>query len=117
MLIVKTDGSFLFSKCFSDDCRLDNITTLEVHQLFKTLKVISSEKPNSRIKTIIFEEMKLIVEARSEICVFIETAMEDEENQFRSVISKIADKINYLFETKGKDAVIAKVSTIVDTML
>ncbi|MHA1712798.1 MAG: hypothetical protein ACTSW4_01960 [Candidatus Ranarchaeia archaeon] len=117
ILIVKSDGGFLFSKCYSEGCRLENISAPDAHQLFKTIRNISTEKPSSKVKTIIFEKMKMLVEARSEICVFVEIPMEGLENRFRPTIIEIANQVNDVFLQRGEDAVISVIANIVETVV
>ena len=116
ILVVKNDGGSLYSKCFVGACHLDNVSSPEAHQLYKTLKTISTEKPSSKVKTIIFEEMKLLVEARSHICVFIEVDLDEKEHKIRDFPVKIADEVNQMFEDQGEDSVKSNISTVIDSI-
>jgi len=116
ILVIKNDGGSLYSKCHVGSCHLDNVSSPGAHQLNKTLKAISTEKPKSKVKTIIFEEMKLMVEARSHICVFIEVDLDDKEHKIRDFPIKIADEINQMFEEQGEDSVKLNIDTIIDSI-
>ena len=116
ILVIKNDGESLYSKCFAGSCHLDNVSSPEAHQLYKTLKTISTEKPRSKVKTIIFEEMKLMVEARSHICVFIEVDLNEKEHKIRAFPVEIADEVNQMFEELGEDSVKANIDTIIGSI-
>ncbi|MHA2060586.1 MAG: hypothetical protein ACW976_07400, partial [Candidatus Ranarchaeia archaeon] len=79
---MSAEGDPLLSKCYNHGCKLDSLSSKEAQSLFKTLQAIHENNTLTKVKSILFEYSKLVVEYRSMLIVFYELDLEDNEEQY-----------------------------------
>ncbi len=90
---MSESGESLFSKCYRHKCNLGRLDSKEATNLIKTLREVQKRRPSSRIHTINFESLKLLVEIREQLGFFIEIKQKDKEEKIRTFIKQIIENL------------------------
>jgi hypothetical protein len=95
-------GKPIYYKCLLENCTINHNNTEPQRIIFNALKLIANSSPYAKMKTIIFNNKKLLIETKKNINLFLEIDITDDSEEYRVTIEEMAEELNKLFQ-KGKE--------------
>ena len=115
IFITNKNGEPIYSKCYYHNCELSNIDNLRKSELAQVLKMIKSRNPFTKIMSINFEDMRLLVEVRENVIVFFEVDKNDKDERYKEALKWIAKSLNeQLSHVTGEEDVNKRIKFVLE---